>query len=120
MGHEHDIVWVPNTDVIEHADGLLVRMEIAGVDPHTIEIIAAQSALVVSGNRPNPHTGATAQGYRFRQMEIEYGRFERVIPLPYPVKQESIRASCTNGLLEIHLAKAPSGQRRKTVIRIQW
>lgn len=116
----HDTAWIPNADMIEHADGLLVRLELAGVATDTIQVAIANSALIINGTRLNPHTGGTASGYRFRQMEIEYGPFERVLPLPFPVDRKSCRARCGNGLLEILLPRAASETRRKTVIQIEW
>lgn len=120
MRNDHDADWVPNADMIEHEDGLLVRLELAGVNHDSIQITIADSALLITGMRPNPHTGGTAAGYRFRQMEIEYGPFERVLPLPYPVDRKLARARCLNGLLEIQLPKATAEVRRKTVIHIKW
>ena len=120
MKTQHDTAWVPNTDVIEHEDGLLVRVELAGVATDSLQITIAQSALVIAGHRANPQTGGTAAGFRFRQMEIEYGAFERVVSLPHPVDRKLARARCRNGMLEIALPRADAVTRRKTVIQIQW
>lgn len=120
MRNDHDAGWVPNSDIIEHGDGLLIRIELAGIDHETLEVILTESAMLVNGIRPNPHTGGTAAGYRFRQMEIEYGPFERVLPLPYPIDRKLARARSVNGMLEIHLPRAVSVTRRKTVVQIKW
>jgi HSP20 family protein len=117
---EHEIGWIPNADVIEMADGVLVRLELAGVAPDSLQIAATRSAVMISGHRANPHTGSTAAGYRFRQMEIEYGAFERVLPLPFPIDPHHVQARCGNGLLEIHLPRARQALTRKTVIHLQW
>jgi len=120
MRNEHDSDWIPNADIIEHTDGLLIRLELAGVSHESIQLTIADSALLITGHRPNPHTGGTAAGYRFRQMEIEYGPFERVLPLPYPIDHKLSRAGYCNGLLEIQLPKSATEIRRKTVIQIKW
>jgi len=120
MQSDHDIKWVPNTDVIEHPDGLLVRIELAGVAYESIQITVANSALLISGIRENPHSGSTAAGYRFQQMEIEYGSFERVLPLPYPIDHLHTKARCSGGMLEIQLPRSASSVRRKTIVHIKW
>jgi HSP20 family protein len=118
--NEHDTDWTPNADVIEHADGILVRLELAGVALESIQIAVANSTLLVTGKRMNPNTGGTAAGYRFRQMEIEYGPFERVLPLPYPVDHQHVRARCGNGILEISMLRSATIAKRKTIIHIKW
>ncbi len=115
-----DAEWIPNADVIEHADGLLICLEVAGVEQASIRITATPTALVISGRRLNPHTGGTAAGYRFRQMEIEYGPFERVLPLPFSVDHLQARARYVQGMVEIHLPRSRASTRRKAVIEIQW
>jgi HSP20 family protein len=117
---DHNADWVPNADVIEHADGILVRLELAGVLHESIQIAVANAALLITGKRANPHTGSTAAGYRFRQMEIEYGPFERVLPLPYPIDHNQVQARYGNGMLEINLPRTVSAAKRKTVIQIKW
>lgn len=117
---ELDAEWIPNTDVIETGDGLIVRLEVAGVVRESIQILATRTALVITGRRLNPNAGGTAAGIRFRQMEIEYGRFERVLPLPFSVNPQQSRARYAEGLLDIQLPRAGSSTGRKTVIAIQW
>ena len=120
MHDQHDVNWVPNADVIEHADGLLVRLELAGVAYESIQITITHGALIISGTRTNPHSGSTAAGYRFQQMEIEYGPFERVLPLLYPIQHQHAKARCNGGMLEIQLPRAASATRSKTIVHIQW
>ena len=120
MRTQHDTAWVPNADIIERDESLLIRIELAGVSTESLQIVIASAALVITGNRHNAHTGGTAAGYKFRQMEIEYGPFERVLPLPYPIDRKNAQARCRNGLLEISLPRAVKETRRKTVLEIRW
>lgn len=120
MHREADADWAPNADVIEHADGLLVRLELAGVDPATIQLTATASALMVHGQRKNPDAAGTAPGFRFRQMEIEYGPFERVLHLPFTVNQEKARARMVQGLLEIELPRGRSASNPGKVMKLTW
>ena len=96
------IEWVPNTDVYEGSSSLIIRMEIAGVDREDIQITISDRHLVVSGRRANPRRTV---GCRFRQMEIDYGRFERRITLPRTVDGNNAKANYHNGFLRIELPK---------------
>lgn len=109
--------WNPNTDVYECAEGLVIRMEVAGVSAESVEVQLEEQSLVVRGTRRGPMGDQTQAGVRYRQMEIEYGGFERVIPLPFGVDGTAARAAVQGGFLEIRLPRTPTT--RPTRIHIQ-
>jgi len=97
--------WSPNTDVYETHDRLIVKMELAGIEAENIEVMLHDRLLVVCGCRqdacrPKQHRCS------FRQMEIDYGYFERRIVLPQPVDAAQTRARLHNGFLRVELPKA--------------
>ncbi|MCS6772421.1 MAG: Hsp20/alpha crystallin family protein [Kiritimatiellae bacterium] len=98
--------WAPNADVFEGPEGLVVRVEIAGVPPDSIELVVDDRALLVRGVRRELHAGQPTTGYRYRQMEIDFGPFERVIPLPFPVDGDRSRATMQQGMLTVTLPRA--------------
>lgn len=99
--------WSPNADVCESQNGILVRLELAGVTPDCIEIQTTDALLIVRGARRDPQTSETAAGYRFRQMEIEFGPFERILALPFAVDGSSASATFNHGILSIRIPRAP-------------
>ena len=111
--------WSPNTDVDECADGLVVKMELAGVPAGSIRILLDDKMLVIEGERRDPCSGETGAGNRFRQLEIEYGPFHRVIPLPYAVQASHSKARCENGVLEIRLPKSAHRSTRRVSITMK-
>ena len=110
--------WSPNTDVYDCNDGLVVKLELAGVTGDSIHIQVDDRALLVEGERRDPCTGETNAGNKYRQLEIEYGPFQRVIPLPYPVNASLAKARCTQGVLEIRLPKADAPTLKRISITI--
>lgn len=98
--------WNPNTDVYECPEGLVIRVEVAGVPADEMVVQLEEHSLIVRGERPGPCSGQTAEGVRYRQMEIEYGSFERVIALPFGVDGAAARAIFQNGFLEIRLPRS--------------
>jgi HSP20 family protein len=78
---------------------LHVIVELPGVDPSTVEVVAARSALVVAGTRQRPPTA----GARYLSMEIDYGAFERRIELGCEVDASRVNASYERGLLRVTL-----------------
>lgn len=110
--------WVPNTDVYDGPDGLVVKVELAGVSGEGFSIHLEPRALVIEGMRKDPYAcpDRCAEGYRLRQMEIEYGPFRREIPLPYAVSGSKARARCEGGICEIRLPRARAAEKRSTII----
>lgn len=109
------LVWCPPTDVLL-ADGLIVvRLELAGARPSDVRARVDEAELVVWGQRPAP---SGPQPRRIDRMEIAFGPFERVVPLPEPVLPEEARATLADGLLEVVLPLAEMRIGRTTTIEI--
>jgi HSP20 family protein len=98
----------PQVDCVRSDDppALHVVVELPGVDPSELQVVAADRVLVVAGVRQRqPLEG------RYQQMEIEYGPFQRRIPLDEPVDTNSATARYEHGLLTVVLpiaTKAPA------------
>jgi HSP20 family protein len=74
-------------------------LELPGIDPDGVRIVAFGTTLVVSGVRERPHpTGA-----RYQQVEIEYGPFERHIELAQDVDTEQATATYEAGMLRVEV-----------------
>lgn len=102
--------WTPNTDVFESPDGVIVRIEIAGVPSEAIELWVDEQALAVRGVRRDPQCAETAAGYRYRQMEMDFGPFERVVQLPFAVDGANAHATLQQGVLTVRLPRAPAAR----------
>jgi len=84
---------------------LHLLLELPGVDPAAVRIVAVGTTLVVSGVRERPHPAAA----RYRQIEIEYGPFERRIELAEDVDADAATAVYEAGMLRLEIPLA--GQR---------
>ena len=94
--------WKPFCDVYECPKCLHVIVELAGVSGDEVEVVLQGRTLIIRGDRPQPQP----EEYRtVHQMEINFGRFERVLELPHPVDQEATTAAYRNGFLFIELPK---------------
>jgi HSP20 family molecular chaperone IbpA len=77
----------------------VVVVELAGVDPETIELAVEERALTISGSRTRPRV----PGQVYQQAEIEYGRFQRRLPLERDIDTDAAGAAYEAGLLTITL-----------------
>jgi HSP20 family protein len=78
---------------------LVIVVELAGIDPDQIHVFAADKSIVISGERRRPRPGKGGQVYQ--RMEMDYGAFERHIPLPDDVEAEAGTATYERGLLTV-------------------
>lgn len=95
--------WRPAFNAYRCDDSLRICVDLAGVDPRSIDIRAEPGRLILRGDRPPPEPPKRSPCRRILVMEIDYGPFERVIDLPSTVDSERISAKHSGGLLWIAL-----------------
>ncbi len=98
--------WKPYCDIYESDKYLHVIVEISGVAEDEVEAILDGRHLIIRGNRPQVHPKETRYTH---QVEINFGKFERIIELPYEVDSEETSATYNNGFLYVKLRKAEPG-----------
>ena len=94
--------WQPRLDMYESADGLVVLVEAAGLDEHRLQLHYEAGQLILEGQRERPTLPAPA---RCLQVEIDYGSFRRVVPLPPDADGGAINARYEAGLLIITVGR---------------
>lgn len=98
---------VPNVDVVERDDEVLVRAELPGVEKKDIDISVSDSSLTISAQ---PHIAEEEGEYYY--CEIGATPFTRSVRLPVEVDSDKAKASFKDGLLELHLPKTEHARRR--------
>ncbi len=91
--------WVPQVDIFEIPQALMVLITCPGAERDRFDIRLDGHFLYVKGYRSLPNYG------RVYQLEGEYGPFERLIRLPFPVTPEGAEAVFEEGILRILLPK---------------
>ena len=95
-------IWSPPTDVYETDSAIVVKIEIAGLNPEDFAISLDDRVLTVRGVRRDP-TSKLA----YQQLEINYGQFQTEVHLPWPINESAeIEATYEQGFLTILLPKA--------------
>ena len=89
----------PSTEIYTENADLIVRFELAGVDPQKdVTVMVDNHELVIRGERKRE---AETKDKVYYRRETEYGAFERRIPLPESIDDQSIQAQYKDGFLEI-------------------
>ena len=102
----------PQVDVYRSGDPptLTVQVELPGIDPDDVRLVASPQALLVAGERRR----AKDCGH-YQQMEIDYGPFQRQITLSEDIDPEGASATYERGILTIKLPIAPRPAPRESV-----
>jgi HSP20 family protein len=102
----------PQVDVYRSDDPatLTILVELPGVDPDDVQVIASARALLIAGERRRPRNCG-----HYQQMEIDYGPFQRQITLAEDVDPDEAAATYERGILTIRLPIAPAPAQRESV-----
>ena len=82
-------------------DTLVVRAEMPGIDPdEDVEITVSDGMLHLSAERRSETKTEDKKGYR---SEFRYGSFSRTVRLPAGAGEEDVKATYTDGILEVRI-----------------
>ena len=106
--------WIPNVDVIETSDELLVHAELPGVAADGLSVTVGGGHLHLQGTKPDRDA---REGEVARSADRRFGRFRRSIHLGVAVNTRLAEATLANGLLRVRFPKVPN--RRGEVVAIE-
>jgi HSP20 family protein len=105
--------WVPAMDLVEHDDHFVLRADLPGLTEDDVNIELHDGSLTISGERKAEHT---TQERGFYRVERQFGSFSRTLTLPDGIDPERIKASFSNGVLEVGIPKPEERKPRKIEI----
>jgi HSP20 family protein len=108
MRRDHETNWAPNTDIYVSDSGLVIKVELAGMQRENLELTVEGDNLRISGQRPDC---CRAPQCKFLAMEINYGAFETVIEVPEGFDVTCGKAVYQNGFLRVDVPFALSPSR---------
>jgi HSP20 family protein len=113
--------WQPRADVHETSQGLVVKVEVAGVraDRLSVSLSSDDRALTVSGERYEDDEERVDR-IRCYQLEVSFGPFERQITLPAGARidRDAITATYRDGILVVTLPKRDEQARESRSIPV--
>jgi HSP20 family protein len=108
--------WYPEIDVLEKDNRLVTKIDLPGMKKEDVKVEITDGQLAISGERKRE---AEEKGEEFYRCEREYGSFHRSVPLPEGAKIEDVKATFTDGVLEVSvpLPARPEAKVRKVEIQ---
>jgi HSP20 family protein len=98
FGTAESAAWSPKIDVVERDNRLVTRVDLPGMKKEDVSVEVTDGHLALSGERKRESEEKKDNFYR---SEREYGSFYRVVPLPEGVKLEDVKATFSDGVLEV-------------------
>ena len=107
-------VWRrPYYDVSENKDAFDVKVSLPGVERSQIDVTVNGDDLNITALRSQEAVGS----WRPLRQELPKGDFRLSLRLNVPIKEEKIKATVENGILNLQLPKADELKPRKIEIR---
>jgi HSP20 family protein len=109
-------LWRPPADVYETENDVVVRVEAPGLQADDIAVELHADTLVVRAVRREPEHDTKSV---YHQLEIHYGYFERVVPLPRCIRHEEADAHYREGFLIVRIPKCEHEVELATVVQLR-
>jgi len=100
----------PPVNLYELDNEYLLTAELPGTSAENLELSLGEGVLTLKGKRSAPAGVADEQ---FRRHERVRGSWERCLNVPDRVQEDKVSAEFTDGILRIHLPKAPESKARQ-------
>ncbi|MCZ6689342.1 MAG: Hsp20/alpha crystallin family protein [Planctomycetota bacterium] len=108
--------WTPPLDVAETETAVVVKVELPGLEASDLDISIKDDVLTIQGEKKSEKE---EKGRNFHRMERSYGSFSRSVALPSEVDGEKVKATYTNGVLEVHLEKKEETRKREIKVELE-
>jgi len=92
------VAWMPKVDVFQRENRLVTRVDLPGMQREDVSVEVSDGHLVLSGERKRESEEKKEDFYR---AEREYGSFYRAVPLPEGVNLDDVKATFSDGVLEV-------------------
>ncbi len=116
--HSMGGMWTPAVELKETDKELVLKAEIPGIDAKDLDIEVGEDRVTISGEHKEEKRTEEKDKNYFRS-EFHYGEFQRVIPLPMPIKTDGIKSEFKHGILTITMPKAEETPKKVVKVNLE-
>ena len=106
--------FTPAVDIKENEQEIRLEVELPGLKPENVEVIAENGVLTIRGEKQSERK--EGEDNRYQVVERTYGTFVRTFQLPQGVDEDQIKGEFENGVLSIGIPKAALPQPKRIQI----
>ncbi len=114
-GQEHESLfpklntsWTPAVELQETDTDIILKAEVPGMEAKDLDVEVSTDVVAIAGEYKQEKE---EQDQGFLRTEFRYGQFQRIVPLPVPVKNDQVKAEFKNGILTLTLPKVEAAKR---------
>ena len=116
--HSMGGMWTPAVEIKETDKELILKAEIPGIDVKDLEVEVSEERVTISGEHKEEETTEDKDKNYFRS-EFHYGKFQRVVPLPMPIKTDHIKSDFKHGVLTLTLPKVEDAPKKVVKVNLE-
>ncbi|HJP61712.1 MAG TPA: Hsp20/alpha crystallin family protein [Gemmatimonadaceae bacterium] len=106
--------FTPAVDIKENEQEISLEVELPGLKPENVEVIADNGVLTIRGEKQSERK--EGEDSRYQVVERTYGTFVRTFQLPQGVDENQIKGEFANGVLTVSIPKAALPQPKRIQI----
>ncbi len=106
--------FTPAVDIKENEQEIRLDVELPGLKPENVEVIAENGVLTIRGEKRSERK--EGEDSRYQVVERSYGTFVRTFQLPQGVNEDLIKGDFEHGVLSISIPKAALPQPKRIQI----
>jgi HSP20 family protein len=107
---------LPSIDVSETEDSIILRAEVPDINPEDLDISITDDTLRIRGERKEKRVEEKGGVQR---TERRYGSFSRTLQLPCRVDADDVKATYSEGILNIVMPKYKPEQAKEIKIKVK-
>ena len=107
--------WSPPVDIYETADGIVLKVELPGVNKDDVSVEVKDNVLTLKGERLLDPKIKDEHYYR---KERSFGKFNRSFSLQETIKPDLIKASFKEGVLTVEIPRPEEKKAKQVTVDI--
>ena len=107
--------WRPPVDIYETSDGIVLKVELPGVDKNDVSVEVKDNVLTLRGERLLDPEIKDEHYYR---KERNFGKFNRSFSLQDPIQPDLIKAGFKDGILTVEIPRPEEEKPKQITVNI--
>lgn len=108
--------WSPQVDISEDDKEYMVKADLPEIKKEDVKVTVENGVLSISGERKSEKEETKK---KFHRVERSFGTFLRTFTLPDDADSTKVAAEFKEGVLKVHLPKAPAAKPKTVEVKVQ-
>ncbi len=116
--HSMGGMWTPAVEIEETDKELVLKAEIPGIDIKDLDVEVSEDRVTISGEHKEEKRTEDKDKNYFHS-EFHYGQFQRIVPLPMPIRTDEIKSEFKHGILTLTMPKVEEAPKKVVKVHLE-